>query len=120
MVKLGWSVWFLLASGCAYTVQMSSEPLGAYVELPDGETIVTPETVSLKVAPFSKQVVRVSAPGYRTIEADLRRGEVTLPRYLGDFLFHPAAVLGHEPRGDMVFVLVPEHGPTGTWSAEEE
>lgn len=108
------------ASGCGYTVQMSSQPLGAYVELPNGETVITPQTVTLKVAPFGKQVVRVSAPGYRTLEVDLRKGEVTLPRYFGDVLFHPGAVLGYETRGEIVFVMVADHGPVGTWSEEEE
>lgn len=99
------------ATGCTYALHMTSTPVTAVVELPDGSTVVTPTTVKVKVAPFGKQEVKVTASGYRDLVVDLRRTEASLPRWFGDLLFHPAAVVGVEPRGEITWVLVEEHDP---------
>ncbi len=100
----------LMPLGCAYTVQVSSTPPGATMTMPDGAIEVTPTEVRAKVAPWGHTWVDVTAPGYRTLTVDLSTSEATTRRAIGDLLFHPAAVLGYEPRGDVIFVLVPEHG----------
>ena len=101
--------------GCAYTMRVTSTPIGATLTMPDGAIDVTPAETTVRVAPWGHTWVDISAPGYRTLKVDLSRSEATVFRAFGDLFFHPAAVLGYEPRGDLVFVLVPEHGPTGTW-----
>ncbi len=113
MVNRPWAlalvaVWVGLGSGCAYTLHMTSS-VPAVVELPDGETVVTPADVTLKLKPFASQRVVVRADGYRDLVTDLRRTEATAPRWFGDLLFHPSAVLGLEPRGEIIWVLVEDH-----------
>jgi hypothetical protein len=107
-----------LSSGCAYRVTMSSTPAAATVQLPDGGRTVTPDEVVLRWRPFQSQVVQVSAPGYRTVAIDLRDREIRWSRYVTDTLFRPATLVG-APRGDVRFVLVPEHGPVGTWGEDD-
>ena len=61
----------------------------------------------------------VSAPGFRPLSVDLRRSEIRLWRYGTDTLFRPRTLFG-APRRQVQFALVPQHGPTGTWSSESE
>ena len=109
----------LLLVGCAYKVDLVSDPAGARVELPDGSAVFTPEQVKLKVAPFTKQEITASAPGYRPLTLDVRRREATMWRYVSDVLFRPGTWLGRS-RGTLELQLVPQHGPVGTWSPETE
>lgn len=100
-----------LGLGCSYTVQMHAEPVPAMVTLPDGSSVLTPAEVPVRIKPFAPKQVTVRAPGYRPLELDLRRREVTLWNWWTDLLFHPAAVIGAEPRSEVVFLLVEEHEP---------
>lgn len=109
----------LLAVGCAYKVELVSEPLGARVDLPDGTHVFTPEEVQLRVAPFKKQTITATAPGHRPLTVDVRRREAKFIRYLTDALFRPGTFAG-APRGQLELMLVPTHGPVGTWSPESE
>lgn len=109
----------LQLGGCAYTVQVTSNPTGATMTMPDGAIEVTPTEARVKVAPWGHTWVDVTAPGYRTLTVDLSTSEATTMRAIGDVFFHPAAVLGYEPRGDVVFVLVPEHGPAPVTEDED-
>lgn len=108
-----------LLTGCAYKVELLSSPAGARVELPDGSQVFTPEIVSLRVAPFKKQEVTASSPGYRPLTVDLRKREMRFWRYVTDAIFKPATWTG-APRGQVELQLVQQHGPVGTWSAESE
>lgn len=109
----------LLLPGCAYKVELRSTPVGATVQLPANRGIVqTPVVTQLRWAPFSRQVVTVRAPGYAPLEVDLRDNEIKLARYFSDFFFRPATTFG-APRGVVRFQLVPEHGPSGTWTPDD-
>jgi hypothetical protein len=109
----------LLCTGCAYRVTLASLPEPAEIDLPGRRgTVVTPTEVTLRYVPFGHQRVRVRAPGYRVLEVDLRRTEIRLGRYFSDSLWRPATLAGGS-RGTVRFVLVPEHGPVGTWEADE-
>lgn len=108
-------------SGCGYRVQLESLPEGATVELPNGDLIATPETARFRWVPFGKQVVRVTAPGYRALEIDLVRpgGEITLWRVIRARVFRPWTTFRPQRAvGRVEFVLVSEHGPAGTWTPE--
>ena len=109
----------LLVSGCAYKVELTSAPAGARVSLPDETEVFTPQVVTLRASPFLPQEVTVFAPGFRPLTMDLRRSEIRLWRYGTDALFRPRTLFG-APRRTVQFVLVPQHGPTGTWSSETE
>ena len=109
----------LWSSGCAYKVGITASPSTATIDLP-GErgTVVTPAEVVFRWAPFNHQVIRATADGYRPLEIDLRDREIRASRYVTDALFRPATFFGR-PRGEVRLVLVPEHGPIGTWSASD-
>ncbi len=113
--------WWLAASllpGCAYRVALSSAPQPAEVVLPGGGIVTTPTEVRLRWVPVGHQWVEVRAPGHRPLLVDLRRSEIKGYRYLSDTLWRPGTLAG-DPRGEVRFQLVPEHGPVGTWGPEE-
>lgn len=97
--------------GCAYRVELRSLPEPVLVELPDGSRVSTPSEARFVWAPFNHQRVRVTASGYRPLEVDLRKHDVRLKRLLG----RPFKRV----KGEVEFVLVPTHGPTGTWTEED-
>ncbi len=92
----------LLATGCARKVTVTSDPPGASVRK-NGE-LVGPTPVDVRVwwVPFWKQEVRLTMSGRRAAVVSLRKN-------LGLFRAHTV----HE------VVLIPEHGPAGTWTVEE-
>lgn len=107
----------LIGPGCAYRVAIDSRPAAALVELPDGSRLTTPAVARVRWAPWNQQVIQVSATGYRTVSLDLRRREVRFKR----FLFRVPRGLPSDrdalrARGRVELVLVPAHGPTGTWT----
>jgi len=87
--------------------------------LPSGETVVLPHEVDFRWKPFARRRVQVSAPGYRTLEFTLTRQLIQETDYLTDIIGNPAEAVGDKPRRTLELVLVPEHGPAGTWSAED-
>jgi zona occludens toxin (predicted ATPase) len=108
-------------SGCAYHVRIESTPAAATVALPNGDRVVTPETVPFRWYPFAHQRVVVSAPGYRTVEMDLGRrgGEVTFWHVIRARM-RVFRNLGERTAQRVEVVLVPEHGPSGTWTPESQ
>lgn len=118
-----------LAQGClVHRVRVESEPPGAVVKVNGRVRGATPVEFKVWWSPplVRDYAMQVSLPGYRPVVADregaLRpaplRAEVRLWRYL----LHPLRVrqwLGVEPRSTYSYVLVPEHGPSGTWTLEE-
>jgi hypothetical protein len=108
----------LVMSSCAYKIKLNTNPLAANVDLPNGTSVVTPAEVTLRYAPFGRQRIVVSAPGYRVVEIDLRKTEIKLVRYISDAFFRPRTWQG-EARGQVNIVLVPNHGPVGTWDPTE-
>lgn len=115
-MKLVWIA--VLATGCAYRVNLVSQPTAATVELPGGDRVTTPAEVKLKWVPFGHQTIVVNAKGYRTFETDLRRTEIRWARFVFGTLAHPSVLTG-APRGEVDLVLVPDHGPVGSWSEED-
>lgn len=112
--------WFAVLGlmGCSYRVRLRSEPQPVEATLPSGRVVLTPSVVWLKWTPFGRQWVTFTAPGYRPLTLDLRKREVRLLRMTGQAVRHPRTLFG-EVRGDVLVVLVPEHGPAGTWTADD-
>lgn len=108
---------WLSCASCGYRLVLGSQP-PATVLLPDGSLVSTPAEVRLRYVPFGHQRVVASADGYRSCEIDLREDAIRLlPMVIGT-LAHPATLAGR-PRTEVRIVLVPEHGPSGTWTPEE-
>lgn len=97
-----------MLGGCAYTIRIESIPQPALVELPDQTRVTTPGDATVRWAPFDKQEIRVTATGYRPLTLDLRAKHVRFARYIKR-PFGPV-------RSEVQLILVPTHGPTGTWS----
>ena len=102
----------LLSSGCAYKVALKSTPSAVLIELPGGAVAPTPTTYIARWAPFNSVPIRATARGYRPLEVDLRRTEVRFGRFL-------LRGFRGRPRGEVELVLVPEHGPVGTWIEQD-
>ena len=79
----------VLGLGCSPTLHVRSQPIGAVIEMSDGERVVTPTIIKSTVWPLRRPEVTVSASGYRAVT--LRTPYV-----------------GRDP---WVIVLIPEHGP---------
>jgi hypothetical protein len=98
----------LWLAACVYRVTLATEPAPVQIALPDGSVVATPAEVSLRWVPFGHQVVTASAPGYRPLTIDLRRTEVRWPHWLRG-----------ASRRKVELLLVPDHGPAGTWRPED-
>jgi hypothetical protein len=83
--------------GCATHVRVESRPPGALVTARNGDAFSTPDKVYVGFWPFARRAVVVTAPGYRPADVRLKIG------------VHRVEV-----------VMVPEHGPSGTWTPESE
>jgi len=109
----------LLLAGCAWRVHVESSPIAAQVLLPDESRVVTPAEVKLRWVPFGSQSIAVSAKGYRPIEVNLRRDEIRFFRYVGTTVRGARRYGEKGSRGEIRYMLVPDHGPVGTWTAED-
>lgn len=107
----------LLLAGCTWRVHIESTPVPAQLDLPRDERAVTPTEVKLRYVPFGDQRITVTARGYRTIEANLRKDEIRSFRYIGTTVRGPRRFGEEGSRGSIRYLLVPEHGPVGTWTA---
>lgn len=94
----------LLLFACTYTVHLSSRPTPAIVQLPDGRRVTTPTDVKLRWKPLKRETAIVSASGYRPLEVELWKLRLRSGRALSG------------ERGDLTLLLIPDHGPAGTWS----
>jgi hypothetical protein len=108
----------LLWTACAYKVELSSVPASVEVELPDGSVVTTPTVVRLRWVPFEHQRITAVTEGYRPLIVDLRRDEIRWTRLAFGWIRHPGVLWG-EPRGEVQVILVPDHGPAGTWTIED-
>ena len=87
----------LLLGACSPALKVHSEPSGAILTFTNGERVVAPSTLESSVWPERRRAVTISAAGYRTLEARVP----------------------YRSQGEWLIVLVPAHGPVGTWSEED-
>lgn len=119
-MKLRLLVLVLGLGGCAVRVHVESLPSGATLTVEDGVRVSTPTDIKLKWTPFfGRQHATVSAPGYRTIDMDIQKRSLD-GRFLGGTIQRPFAFLKKKPSHEVEYVLIPEHGPSGTWTPESE
>ncbi len=88
-----------LAGGCTVVVHVDSRPVPAEVALLPGQMVRLPAEIPLRWVPFRRPQLLCTAIGYRSVTVPVRLG-------LGSL---------HRARAVEV-VLIPEHGPTGTWT----
>jgi hypothetical protein len=113
-----------LLLACTWRMRLASEPPGAEVRLPDHQVVSTPSIVTVHYNFFRPAPIVVSAPGYRTSTFDLRHRpgvgapEINVWRVIMYPIWHPLAAFEKEPRRRLELVLIPEHGPAGTWQPD--
>ena len=110
-----WLILSVLLPGCVARLQVESRPPGAVVHLPSGATITTPGEIKARWIPWKRRPIEASSPGYRPLRMDLREHDVTMWHSLG-LVTHPFRKVD----GRIELILIPEHGPAGTWTPESE
>ncbi len=108
-----------LLAGCTYRVEVEARPAGATLELADGRQIGLPAEVRYSALPFHRRPATVSAPGHRDLE--IRTGGFGLGELglITDPILRPGLFFGPDPRRQVEVLLVPEHGPAGTWTEDQ-
>lgn len=106
----------LLLGGCVHRFEVSTSPPGGMATF--NGTAVTGAPYEVAVHPFGRRQISVVVPGYRPMSVKLARtGPLS---YLTDALtFHWLRALGLVTYAKVELALVPEHGPIGTWNAED-
>lgn len=107
----------VLGTGCAYKATLRTNPVGAAVYVDNELVGIAPYDVTVRAFSGPSQI-RVELPGYRPYELELKSERRVLSR-VRYALTHPAVSLGREPPPDRTLVLIPEHGPAGTWTPED-
>lgn len=117
MIAHGLVVAVLLSTGCAYRATVTTSPAGAAVYLDNEPAGITPLPIEVRGV-FQRQVLRVELPGYRPYEVVLAKESRPWPK-TAFALTHPLVLLGKRPPPTRTLVLIPEHGPAGTWTPED-
>ena len=107
----------VLGTGCAYKATLHTDPIGASLYVDNELVGIAPYDVTVRAFSGPRQV-RVELPGYRPYEVHFGTERRLLPR-LRFALVHPAVVLGRKPPPERLLLLIPEHGPAGTWTPED-
>ncbi len=105
--------------GCAHRVAISSDPLGAQVRKGKRTVGATPTEVVIWSIPFSRPKLRLTMPGYRPMVVELRRDKRPVRRFWELVTFRPRRALALVPNGIHQVIMVPVHGPAGTWTADD-
>ena len=110
----------LVLSGCAHRVEIVSEPAGASVTFDRrGAAGLAPVAVQIWDVPLSRPGVRIALVDYRTVHLDLRREIRPFDRLRDVVMLRWSRAFSRAPRATHHVVLVPRHGPAGTWSPED-
>ncbi len=107
----------LALTGCTYRVVLASSPPGAVIYVDEEIVGVTPlpVAVSHRGKPPS---IRVELTGYRSFELDMTR-DLRLRERIRYNLRHPWLYVGDRSPPTRTVVLIPNHGPAGTWTPED-
>ena len=101
----------LVALLACYKVEIETHPSGAIVTLASGQTVTTPASgIGFGVRDFFLPI-HIAAPGYRPLEVLLDLEQVRVA-FGGPRLFRVVP-------SKLEYVLVPVHGPAGTWTEDD-
>jgi len=105
--------------GCMHKAQITTDPLGAEVAWRGAAVGTAPIELTTLWLPFRDMSVEVQLPGFRGTVVDLSR-DIGPLRATGEFLsLRWGRLFGFRARTVHQIRMIPEHGPVGTWSAEE-
>lgn len=109
----------LLNSSCRHTVEIESAPYGADVYWKDQNIGQTPMEYSFWWYPTRRIPLTVQYFGYRTSVLDVHRS--ISPLIIADDIIHfrLMRLIGLNTRNTHNAILIPEHGPSGTWTPDD-
>ncbi|MBN1334937.1 MAG: PEGA domain-containing protein [Deltaproteobacteria bacterium] len=109
----------LLLVGCAHRTRIASEPSGAGVQV--GRRVIgsTPVEIVVWSVPFTHPSATVTLAGYRPSVIDLRADRRPARRAWEFLTFRWKQAFAREPGQAHEVLLVPRHGPVGTWTEED-
>lgn len=112
-------IWMLWWIGCRHQVQIESTPHGATVSWNDEQLGNTPLTQTFWWYPGRQIHLDVSKYGYRPMYVDVDTS-ISIRYVIGDlFHFRIPMLFGYSVRSTHTAIMVPEHGPAGTWTPED-
>mgnify|MGYP005677587869 CR=1 FL=1 len=114
-----YTVILLQTLACRHKVEIESAPYGADVYWKEESLGKTPMEYTFWWYPGRRIPITVQYFGYRTSILDVHRS--ISPLIIADDIIHIRILrlLGLTPRNVHSAVLVPEHGPAGTWTPED-
>jgi hypothetical protein len=119
-VRLGLAALLLASgSGCAHRVAISSDPMGAQVRRGRHDLEPTPTEVLVWSIPFSRPRLELTMPGYRPMLVELRKDKKPMRRAWELLTFRYRRALALVPNGHHEVIMVPAHGPAGTWTSHD-
>lgn len=110
---IGWLI------GCRHQVKIDSTPYGADVIWKEESIGTTPMTHTFWWYPGRKLQLDVQKYGYRPMYLSAE-DSISLRYLIGDVThFRFTTLLGFDIRSTHTAVMIPEHGPAGTWTPED-
>jgi hypothetical protein len=106
----------LLVAGCAHRTLVTSDPPGALVHM--GPRLLGPTPVEIVVwsVPFTRPTADLALSGYRTMSIDLAADRRPARRAWEFLTLRWKRAFARVPGSAHRVVLVPRHGPAGTWT----
>ncbi len=117
--RLGFALILLGSLGCAHRVAVSSDPVGAQVHRGQRTLGPTPTELVIWSIPFSRPKLRLTMPGYRPMVVELRKDKKPLKRSWEFLTFRYKRAFAIVPNVHHQVILVPVHGPAGTWTSDD-
>ena len=114
-----YTVILLQTLACRHKIEIESAPYGADVHWKEESLGKTPMEYTFWWYPGRRIPITVQYFGYRTSVLDVHRS--ISPLIVADDIVHLRILrlLGLETRNVHSAVLVPEHGPSGTWTPKD-
>jgi hypothetical protein len=105
--------------GCAHRVLVGSDPMGAQVRRGDETIGATPTEIVIWSIPFSRPELWLTMPGYRPMVVQLHKDKKPARRFWEFVTFRYKRAFAQVPSAHHQVILVPVHGPAGTWTSED-
>jgi hypothetical protein len=114
-----WLMPLIMLLGCVHKAQITTDPVGGEVAWRGAAVGSAPVELTTLWLPFRDMSVEVKVEGYRSTTVDLSRDVGPLRAAMELLTLRWGRLFGLRARTVHQIMLIPEHGPVGTWTAEE-